>query len=54
MQKFKHFLNHFEENTIMILLPLMCVLVFAATVCRYTGIAYDLDGTLGRISVLPA
>lgn len=39
MQKFKHFLNHFEENIIMILLPLMCVLVFAATVCRYTGIA---------------
>lgn len=39
MKKWRHFLNHFEENAIMILLPVMCVLVFIATVCRYTGIA---------------
>lgn len=38
MDKLKHFLDHFEENVIMVLLPVMCILVFIATVCRYTGL----------------
>lgn len=39
MEKIKLFFSKFEENVIMILLPVMCVLVFVATVCRYTGLA---------------
>lgn len=38
MEKLKKFFSRFEENVAMILLPVMCVLVFVATVCRYTGI----------------
>ena len=38
MEKLKHFINHFEENVITVLLPVMCVLVFIATFCRHLGI----------------
>ncbi|WP_051534306.1 TRAP transporter small permease [Desulfitibacter alkalitolerans] len=38
MNKIAGFIDNFEENLIAILLPLMVLLVFAATFFRYTGL----------------
>lgn len=36
MKKLTNYFDNFEENTITVLLPIMCLLVFASTFFRYT------------------